>query len=97
MVNRMRSTKGHTGNRRSHHALDEARLSKCVCGAYHRRHHACQECGMYRGNQVIDVVARAERDSNRESKRLKNLQAMGMAKPEDTEEKEHSHEHEENK
>lgn len=89
MVNRMRATKGHSNNRRSHHALEEVRLSKCECGAYRRRHHACPECGKYRGNQVVDVVARAERDARREAKRLKDLEAMGMggtAAPEESEE-----------
>lgn len=92
MVNRMRSTKGHTGNRRSHHALAEPTLTKCVCGAYRRRHHACPECGMYRGKQVIDVVALKERESRREAKRLQNLQAAGMTKTDGAEE-EHTHEH----
>ncbi|MBI2482207.1 MAG: 50S ribosomal protein L32 [Candidatus Vogelbacteria bacterium] len=60
MVVRMRHTRAHTGNRRSHHALVGARLSKCVsCGASHLRHRACLACGNYRGKLVIDVVAQA--------------------------------------
>jgi len=35
------------------------------CGASHRPHHMCLECGFYKGRQVIDLVAqkkaRAER------------------------------------
>lgn len=80
MVNRMRSTPGHTGNRRSHHALAEPALTKCACGAFRRRHHACSACGMYRGKQVIDVVARTVREQRRTEKRTKNLESMGMAK-----------------
>ncbi|MCY4068373.1 MAG: 50S ribosomal protein L32 [Acidimicrobiaceae bacterium] len=31
-------------------------LSLCECGkTRQRRHHACMECGLYRGRQVIDL------------------------------------------
>ena len=69
---RMRHTKGHTGNRRSHHALTQRRLSKCPeCGAPHIRHQVCMACGKYRGRQVIDVVARDARIANRKEAKLK--------------------------
>ena len=56
MSSRMRVTKGHSGNRRSHHALKAPRLSKCVnCGVYHQRHRACLECGFYRGKSILNV------------------------------------------
>ncbi len=57
MVIRMRHTRAHTANRRSHHALDGARLSKCVkCQALHMRHQVCTNCGTYRGKAVLKVV-----------------------------------------
>jgi len=77
MVVRMRSNKSHTGNRRSHHALSGPRLSKCECGAVYKRHTACVECGKYRGRQVIDVVARVERDQRRSKRRHEEARAMG--------------------
>jgi large subunit ribosomal protein L32 len=56
MVIRMRHTRAHTGNRRSHHALEAATLSVCSnCEAKHRPHHMCLECGFYKGRQVIDL------------------------------------------
>jgi large subunit ribosomal protein L32 len=59
MVIRMRHTRAHTGNRRSHHALEGVRLSVCEkCSAPHVRHRACANCGTYRGNEVIDVMAK---------------------------------------
>ena len=59
MVNRMRATKSHRNNRRSHHALDAMRTSKCQnCGAQHRSHAVCTNCGMYNGRQVLDVTAK---------------------------------------
>lgn len=57
MVVRMRHTRAHTANRRSHHALDGARLSKCVkCEALHLRHQVCVACGTYRGKPVLKLV-----------------------------------------
>ena len=71
MVVRMRSTRGHTGNRRSHHALDEVRLSICKdCGKAHLRHHACNNCGKYRGKMIIDV----EKTIAKKQKKLKEKQ-----------------------
>lgn len=58
MVNRMRATRAHRDNRRSHHALDDVRLSKCGnCGAMHIRHVLCEKCGTYRGKKIIDMTA----------------------------------------
>ncbi len=57
MVIRMRHTRAHTKNRRSHHALkantinvDEKTKTSSL------RHRVNMETGMYRGRQVIDVV-----------------------------------------
>ncbi len=56
MSSRMRVTKGHTRNRRSHHALKAPRLSKCSnCMAYYQRHRACLECGFYKGTVILDI------------------------------------------
>ena len=72
---RMRVNRSHTGNRRSHHALKEPRLSKCTqCSAEHLRHRMCPSCGYYRGRQVIDVVAKKEA---RMKRREANLKAAG--------------------
>lgn len=54
----MRANRSHRGNRRSHHALDDVRLSKCAnCGAMHLRHTLCEKCGTYRGKKIIDMTA----------------------------------------
>ncbi len=59
MVVRMRHTRAHTRNRRSHHALSGKSYVACAdCGAQHLRHHVCMGCGKYRGRQVIDVLAK---------------------------------------
>lgn len=54
MASRMRKTKGQTGSRRSHHGVEEERLSKDE-GVYHLRHRASLQTGTYRGREVLDV------------------------------------------
>ncbi len=62
MVVRMRSTKSHTGNRRSHHALASTSFSKCEnCKALKRRHTVCSACGFYRGKKIVDLVKKTEK------------------------------------
>lgn len=71
MVIRMRHTRSHTGNRRSHHALKAVNLSVCShCGAQHRPHHMCLQCGYYNGRQVMDLEAlKAKRDERIQAKK----------------------------
>ncbi len=62
MVVRMRHTRAHTANRRSHHALKGQRFSKCAkCGADHLRHRVCLACGTYKGKEVINVLAKVNK------------------------------------
>jgi large subunit ribosomal protein L32 len=59
MVVRMRHTRAHTANRRSHHALKAANLVACTnCGAMKQSHVVCDACGFYKGKQVIKVKAK---------------------------------------
>jgi large subunit ribosomal protein L32 len=67
MVIRMRHTKSHTKNRRSHHALKSTSFSKCEnCGALKGRHSVCPSCGFYRGKKVLDLVKKAEKKQKKE-------------------------------
>ncbi len=70
MVIRMRHTRSHTANRRSHHALTAPNLSVCKnCEALHRPHHMCLNCGFYKGRVVIDLAKRkADRDARIKAK-----------------------------
>ena len=62
MVVRMRHTKSHTANRRSHHALEATSFAKCEnCQGLKRRHNVCPACGFYRGKKVLDLVKKAEK------------------------------------
>jgi large subunit ribosomal protein L32 len=66
MVVRMRHTRSHTANRRSHHALKSPEVAVCKnCGGNHRPHHMCLNCGFYNGKMVLDLAAKKQ---NRESR-----------------------------
>ena len=57
MVVRMRHTRAHTANRRSHHKVEQSTLTKdAKSGVVHIRHRVSLEDGRYRGRQVIDIV-----------------------------------------
>jgi large subunit ribosomal protein L32 len=62
MVVRMRHTKSHTANRRSHHALKSSSFVKCTnCEAPKKKHTVCKGCGFYRGRLVLDLVKKVEK------------------------------------
>ncbi|MEX0917142.1 MAG: 50S ribosomal protein L32 [Candidatus Paceibacterota bacterium] len=52
MVVRMRSTRAHTGKRRSHHRAEIPHISKDQDGV-HIRHRVDPKVGKYRGKQVL--------------------------------------------
>ncbi len=84
----MRHTRAHTGNRRSHHALKAANLSKCShCGELHRPHHMCQNCGYYNGRLVMDLVAeKSKREARMKAKAELVRGERGEAQPEEKKE-----------
>lgn len=71
MVIRMRHTRAHTANRRSHHALKNPNLSTCLrCQAAHLRHKICQNCGDYKGIIKIDTTSKIlKKNKKSESKK----------------------------
>jgi ribosomal protein L32 len=70
MVNRMRSNRSHTANRRSHHALTGARLTVSKEGTVHVRHRALLDGTPYRGRSVMDVtVKRSVKKAEKASKK----------------------------
>ncbi len=75
MVVRMRHTRAHTANRRSHHAITAPRLSACdKCSSPKQNHRACLTCGSYNKREVINVLVKVEK---KEAKRKKKAVAEG--------------------
>jgi large subunit ribosomal protein L32 len=61
---RMRHTRAHTKNRRSHHAMKAVTLGVCDnCSEPRPSHKMCQNCGQYRGRVVVDIVAKKEKET----------------------------------
>lgn len=61
---RMRHTRGHTGNRRSHHALKNINVVKDKeSGKLRLPHHLDETTGMYRGKQIFTPKTKVERKS----------------------------------
>ena len=47
------------GNRRQHHKIKLPQLKVCPqCRQYRLSHHACPNCGTYRGRQVLPIKER---------------------------------------
>ena len=65
----MRHTSGHSGNRRSHHALTAVNASLCKdCGTPKRPHTACSNCGKYKGNDILAKKTKAPKKTKKEKK-----------------------------
>ncbi len=86
MVVRMRHTRAHTANRRSHHALEKTRLSATKDGAVHPRHRALLDGTQYRGRTVLDVSAKRTVRAKKASKQRERDTGVSEEKKE-TEEK----------
>ncbi len=66
MVVRMRHTRAHTANRRSHHKVkNQAIVTDKESGVPHLRHRVCLETGRYKGKKVIDLVSKVEKKSKK--------------------------------
>lgn len=81
---RMRHTRGHTGNRRSHHALKRMNVVKDESGNLRLPHRIDEATGMYRGKQIFAPKPKAERKS-----KVKTSDTKPVAKHEH----DHTHEH----
>ena len=69
MVIRMRHTRAHTANRRSHHALKAPNLTTCLkCSAPFLRHKACPNCGSYNGVVRITKATKVVKDKAKSKK-----------------------------
>jgi len=68
----MRHTRSHRDNRRAHHALTGAGVVLCEnCGKKRLSHRACENCGMYKGRQVVDVHAKIHKKEEKRKARAK--------------------------
>ncbi len=68
MVIRMRHTRAHTGNRRSHHALKGSTFTTDTdTKSVHLRHRLDPKTGMYRGRKILNLVKKLVKKGKRDS------------------------------
>ena len=93
MVVRMRHTKSARNQRRSHHMLANPAISKCShCGKATAPHTVCENCGYYKGKQVIDVLAKLDKkERKKKEKELHKHEEEHAAKPKELNPEELSH------
>lgn len=90
-VPRQRHTKSRRNRGRSHQALKNLGIAKCLkCGQPILPHLACNNCGTYKGKEVIDVMKKMTK--REQKKRQKELDAQEAKAHEG-----HDHKHEEEK
>lgn len=75
-VPKQRHTKSRRDKRRSHLALKASSISFCPkCKAPVLPHTVCENCGYYKGREVIDVLAKLEKkERKKKEKELKEAQ-----------------------
>lgn len=77
----MRHTKGHRNNRRAHLKLSAVHTVACLkCKSPVLPHRLCENCGTYRGREVVDVLAALTKKERKQKE--KELQAQEAAQPE---------------
>jgi ribosomal protein L32 len=64
---RMRHTRAHTANRRSHHALSEPAVSNDAKDGAHLRHRVSPITGKYKGEQVLDTVEKVSKKAQQKA------------------------------
>jgi len=69
-VPRGRRTKSKQGGRRSHLGLKKISLTACPkCDAKNMPHTVCDNCGVYAGRQVVDVLAKLSKKDKKEKQK----------------------------
>jgi len=79
-----RKTKAGRNQRRSHHALEKAVLTKCEkCQKPIRPHYACASCGYYKKNKVIDVLKKLSKKDRKKVEKVNKKEEAQKVKQEE--------------
>lgn len=76
MVIRMRHTRAHTGNRRSHHALKNPPITAdAAAGVTRRRHRASGETATFKGRVISSIEKKLARKTRRAAEKSEGKRA----------------------
>jgi ribosomal protein L32 len=84
---RMRHTRAHTKNRRSHHALSEPAVSNESKDGAHLRHRVSPVTGKYKGEQVLEVNKKEKKVEDNKEEEIKEVKKKKETKKEKKEDK----------
>jgi large subunit ribosomal protein L32 len=81
-VPKKRHSKSKVGRRRMHIFLKEPNLVKCKkCGNFILPHRVCPFCGYYKGEMVVDVLAKLEeKERKKKEKEMRQKEEMEKKK-----------------
>lgn len=81
-IPKRRRTKSSRNRRRSHLALEKRVFLACQkCGQTVLPHHVCENCGFYRGREVVNVLAKLEKkEKKNKTKKLAEQEKERQAK-----------------
>lgn len=66
----MRHTRAHTRNRRSHHSVNGASISRCEkCSEPVLPLTLCMNCGTYKGREMIDVLKKLNKKERKQKEK----------------------------
>ena len=79
-VPKQRHTKGHRNQRRMHIFVSASAITKCPkCQKPVRPHTVCQNCGTYKGREVIDVLAKlTKKEKKQKAQEMKAQEKTGL-------------------
>jgi len=82
-VPKQRKTKGRRNQRRSHIYLKEPKLIRCSkCGKPVLPHTVCQNCGYYKGEEIIDVMKKlTKKEKKKKEKEIALKEKEEKSKP----------------
>jgi len=82
-VPKQRKTKSRQGQRRQHLYLKRPALGKCPkCGKPVRPHTVCQNCGYYKGAEILDVMKKlTKKERKQKEKEIKAKEAAEQKEP----------------
>ncbi|NQU99674.1 MAG: 50S ribosomal protein L32 [Parcubacteria group bacterium] len=74
-IPKRRTTRSSRGQRRSHDALKKLNLTTCPkCSEPIMPHRACKKCGIYKGQQIVEIKDKKDKNEKKAPQKSQNKQ-----------------------